>query len=171
MFDRSWTLPGWKSSMKELGKSGYLQKLMWLSGVSDSHRIPMLPWPSMLDEQKRQLDWRCFNCWNFKVRTVYDQARVLELAASHHYKGRDGKGWIPLVWLLGYNESLSDSIGSWILDWYVWTMTKQSLSSTIEVLILSWRVFMHFVIVWGHTLGEYSRVNKFVCMANRLPHF
>ena len=22
------------------------------------------------------------------------------------YKGRDGKGWIPLVWLVGYNESL-----------------------------------------------------------------
>jgi hypothetical protein len=26
--------------MKELGKSGYLQKLMWLSGVSDSHEFP-----------------------------------------------------------------------------------------------------------------------------------
>ena len=48
------------------------------------------------------------------------------------YKGRDGKGWIPLVWLLGYNESLSDSMGSWILDWYVWTMTKQSLSQQLR---------------------------------------
>ena len=45
------------------------------------------------------------------------------------------------------------------------------IEPTIEVLILSWRVFMHFVIVRGHTLGEYSRVNKFVCIENRLPHF
>lgn len=109
---------------------------------------------------KNDVGSQAFQLLKFQSEDCLRSSSSARLAASHHYKARDGKGWIPLVWLLGYNESLSDSMGSCMFDWYVWTMTKQSLSSTIEVLILSWCVSTHFVIVWGHTLGEYSRVNK-----------